>query len=126
MPSEYRGIVARKTGEPLASRRLKSDVQAQQQLPLPEGMTGAEVAAEELRVAEQTRMQEQARAGVGEARSILEDDQQPLASRGRLDRAKEQGFDTENIFDIIWNSLKILEKVPVPPPHCYAANPDFG
>lgn len=95
--------------------RLKPDVQAQQELPLPEGMTGAEVAAEELRVAEQTQMQEQARAGVGEARSILEDDQQPLAARrqqtakglralgdvprpprdaGWEQRAKEQGFDT--------------------------------
>jgi len=118
LPSEYRGIVARKTGEPLASRRLKSDVQAQQQLPLPEGMTGAEVAAEELRVAEQEQRQEQARTGVAEARRILEDDQQPLASRrqktakgadalgavprpprdaGWEQRAREQGFDTGRV-----------------------------
>jgi hypothetical protein len=82
LPSDYRGIVARKTGEPLASRRVNSNIQGQQVMNL-EGMTGEQVAAEELRIAEETTRQEQAAVGLAETRRILDSTEEPLASRGR-------------------------------------------
>ena len=102
LPSDYRGIIARKTGEPLASRRVKSNIQAQQVMNL-EGMTGEQVAAEELRLAEQTTRQEQAAVGLAETRRILDSTEEPLASRrtteeplasrGRLPDAAQQQAD---------------------------------
>jgi len=74
-----------------ASRRVNSNIQGQQVMNL-EGMTGEQVAAEELRLAEQTTRQEQAAVGVAETRRILDSTEEPLASRGRMDRADEQGL----------------------------------
>ena len=82
---------------PLASRRLRSNAEGQQVMDL-EGMTGEEVAIEEARVAARKENRRVVTEGLKETRKLLRTPEEPLASRGRLNRAKEQGFDTDTVY----------------------------
>ena len=75
---------------PLASRRLRSNAEGQRVMNL-EGMTGEEVAIEEARVAARKENRRVVTEGLKETRKLLRTPEEPLASRGRLNRAKEQG-----------------------------------